>query len=131
MADVMVTVTLGESTPSLESVAAILGVPISALSQRFGVVLIDLIAFKYTVLIDEAYEKKISPDACAGPFSNPMMSPYSIETLTGCNYGCHVGESISHVKACCRICDHCGLRIRIEDAKNHPCPGVTWHLESE
>lgn len=75
MADVMLTITFGEDVPSIESAAVILGVPVSAFNQQFGIILIDPIASKYTVLIDESYSNKVRGDAhIEGPFSSPGIA---------------------------------------------------------
>lgn len=75
MADVMLTIVFGEQTPSIESAAAILGVPISVFNQRFGVVLIEPTTSKYVVLLDEIYANNVSKDSrIEGPFSNPKIS---------------------------------------------------------
>lgn len=129
MAYVMFTIILKENAPSIELIATILGVPISALDQQFGVVLIDPIISKYTILLDEVYANTIKDARIQGPFSNPKISHYSIQVISGCNCFCHSGEFISHVKPCCRVCDHCGLRVKTEDTQTHPCPGTIWHLE--
>lgn len=76
MAEVMMTITWKGEAPSLASVAQLLQAPTSALSERFGVVLIDPNASKYTVLIDEAYANQVHGPDVEGPFSNPGIAHY-------------------------------------------------------
>ena len=41
------------------------------------------------------------------------MAEEKVFPVYECNCACHKGEGVSHVTACCHVCDHCGLRIRI------------------
>lgn len=76
MAEVMMTITWKGPKPSLASVAQRLQVPTTALSEKFGVVLIDPQHSKYTVLLDEAYAHQMRGPDIEGPFSNPGIAHY-------------------------------------------------------
>jgi hypothetical protein len=73
----MLTVPAGPEAPSLEEVAARLGVRPDQMDPDFGVVLIDPGRHLYTVLVDEdvAARAAASAEDVGGPHANPRIEP--------------------------------------------------------
>lgn len=67
----------GEAAPSLEEAARYLGLPVTALSRDFGVVLFDHLQQRYAVEVDARSLEGVTLPEGSGPFSVPVIAPVS------------------------------------------------------
>lgn len=75
---VMMTVRGLAENPSVEDVAKLLGVPVTAIDAKFGVIIVDVERHICTVRVDSDQLPKDTdqPEGVSGPYSDPKIAPF-------------------------------------------------------
>ena len=75
---VMMTVRGLAENPSVEDVAKMLGVPVSAIDAKFGIIIVDVERHICTVRVDSDQLPKDTEhsEGVSGPYSDPKIAPF-------------------------------------------------------
>lgn len=75
---VMMTVRGLAENPSVEDVAKLLGVPVTAIDAKFGIIIVDVERHICTVRVDSEQLPKGTdqPEGVSGPYSDPKIAPF-------------------------------------------------------